>query len=507
MAGSGPSSKTPSAGPEDHLDPETAPGLPATTLAQQAVARPEAEPGAGAQRLRRHASAVPEILRLAWPVMLATFAVSLAGVVDRAMIGRLGDVEGGAAVPLAAVGIATQFFFLVQSSLFAIGLACVALMARAIGAGETRAAQRAFGASLQVGVAVSLGLSLPIAFVAPSAFGFLGTEDKVTAVAVPYLNYVLASSVLMAASLVIESALRADKHMRFPMVVAMIVMGVKLFLNWVLIFGHLGAPRMELEGAGIATLVSQAIGLAILVLRIVKTPKREALGVRTRDIFRVNPRGREVFRIAVPGILERLIMNTAMLSYIWVLGHYYGTLAVAAYTVGIPLLAFTWIPGQSYAQACATLIGQALGARETREAERVGWQCAGLALGTAVVLGTIVAVLRFDIAGLLTDDVAVITALGPFMLALAIAQPVLQLQFALGGAHRGAGDTGTPLLAACVGNWLFRVPLAFGFAIVFGFGVEWVWSALIFDHLARSLVLTYTFKRGHWKTKLEAPAS
>ena len=189
----------------------------------------------------------------------------LAGVIDRAMIGRLGDAEGGAAVPLAAVGIATQFFFLVQSSLFAISLACVALMARAIGAGETREAQRAFGASLQVGVAISIALSLPIVLIAPQAFEFLGQEASVTEVALPYLHYVLASSVLMAAALVIESGLRADKHMRFPMFVAMLVMGVKLFLNWVFIFGNLGATKMELEGAGLATLISQAFGLALLV--------------------------------------------------------------------------------------------------------------------------------------------------------------------------------------------------------------------------------------------------
>jgi Na+-driven multidrug efflux pump len=56
--------------------------------------------------------------------MLAAAAVTLAGIIDRAMVGRLGDDLGGAAIPLAAVGIATQFFFIVQSSLFAIGLAC-----------------------------------------------------------------------------------------------------------------------------------------------------------------------------------------------------------------------------------------------------------------------------------------------------------------------------------------------------------------------------------------------
>jgi Na+-driven multidrug efflux pump len=207
-------------------------------------------------------------------------------------------------------------------------------------------------------------------------------------------------------------------------------------------------------------------------------------------------------RISIPGIAERLVMNTAMLSYIWVLGHYYGTLSVAAYTVGIPLLAFSWIPGQAYAQACATLIGQALGNQQPDEAARIGWESAGLAIGTATLLGVVVGIGRYWLAGLLTNDAAVIGALGPFMLALAIAQPLLQLQFALGGAHRGAGDTTTPLIASCVGNWVFRVPMAFGFAILLHSDISWIWNALIFDHLARCIILVYSFRNGAWKTKL-----
>lgn len=503
MPDSDPDGPAISTGPDESFDPESAPSLPSTTLAAQAVPRAQARGSVQSRRQRFRESAAPEILRLSWPVMLATGAVTLAGVIDRAMVGRLGDDIGGAAVPLAAVGIATQFFFLVQSSLFAVGLACVALMARAIGAGHPRDAQLAFGASLQVGVALSIGLSVPISLAAPWAFAFLGQEASVTAVAVPYLDLVLASSVLMAAALVIESALRADKRMRIPMIVAVIVMFFKLLLNWILIFGNLGFPRLELVGAGLATLISQAIGLVLLTIPILRGAEDSPFGVRARDVFAVNTRSREILRIALPGIAERLVMNTAMLSYIWVLGHYYGTLSVAAYTVGIPLLAFTWIPGQAYAQACATLIGQALGAKQPDEATRIGWQSARLAIGTAVGLGLFVAVTRYELAALLTDDAAVITALGPFMLALAIAQPLLQLQFVLGGAHRGAGDTTTPLIAACVGNWLFRVPLAFGFAIWLETDVSWIWYALIFDHLARSVVLVYTFRRGRWKTKLD----
>jgi Na+-driven multidrug efflux pump len=151
------------------------------------------------------------------------------------------------------------------------------------------------------------------------------------------------------------------------------------------------------------------------------------------------------------------------------------------------------------------LIGQSLGENEPQYAKRVGWRSARLALGTAIVLGIIVAVARYPLARLFTADEAVVAALGPFMLALAIAQPFLQLHFTLGGAHRGAGDTWTPLVAATVGNWVFRVPLALIFAIVLQAPVVWVWYTLIIDHVARAIWLTISFRRGRWVHHLKNP--
>ena len=92
-----------------------------------------------------------------------------------------------------------------------------------------------------------------------------------------------------------------------------------------------------------------------------------------------------------------------------------------------------------------------------------------------------------------------IATLGPFMLCLAIAQPFLQLHFTLGGAHRGAGDTWTPLVAAFVGNWLFRVPFAFFASEIAELGLVAVWAVLILDHVARAAWLLVSFRRGRWQ--------
>jgi putative MATE family efflux protein len=475
---------------EELGDPEAAPALPATTLAAHAATRPSPKP-VGLKR-----ATTREILRLAWPIIVSQGIVNLAGLIDRAMVGRVGGAES-AAVPLAAVGFATQFFFLIQSTLFAVSLACVALMARAIGGGNSERARHSFIASLEVSLVLTILLSGVTLLGDRWLLGLLGAEPQVIEAALPYLRFVIGSSVILSVSMVIDSGLRANRDTKTPMYVAFAVTGVKLFGNWVFIFGNLGAPRLELVGAGLATAFSQAFGLALFLFVVFRAPSDSPVSLKLEHLRGARKLRGEVIRIAMPGVAERLVMNLAMLSYFWVLS-FYGTVAVAAYTVGVALLSFSWIPGTGYATACATLVGQSLGAEERDEAKRTGWLSAALAVGTAIPLGLLCAVGREPLARLFTDDQQVISELGPFMLALALAQPFLQLHFTLAGAHRGAGDTWTPLVAASVGNWLFRVPLALLCAVVLHTDVVWVWVVLIFDHVARSGVLLFSFQRGKW---------
>ncbi len=472
---------------EDIEDPEGSPAIPAAAVAARAAGTPRAAAPAG--------YGDREIWALAWPVILSQVLASAVSLIDIAMLRALPSEA------IAAVGFATQYLWLGQSVLFAIGIACVALMARAVGAGAWRRARHALAASLAVAVALGAAFATVTVLLPDRCMALLGADAGVIAIGRSYFQLSLGATALLAVTITLESAFRAVRDTRTPMVLAATVTVVKTVLNYAFIYGELGAPELGLTGAGLATALSQAFGLVLFVAVGTAAGGPVPIRVSLRDLREARGIYGEVLRISLPAVGERLVMNAAMMAYFSLVG-IYGSAALAAYTIGVRLLSFSWIPGTGFSVAASTLVGQALGASDPEAASRAAARCLRFALLTSVALGLVFAGVREPLARAFTADATVVRELVPFMLLLALAQPLLALHFTLGGALRGAGDTVTPLLAAALGNWAFRVPLAWLAAHLLELDLLYVWAALIFDHLARSALLGAVFVRGAWRSRV-----
>lgn len=480
---------TPPPPPHDNEDPPA----PESFIA---LDRPRSDAPLHGQSARVASQATRDIVSLTWPVVLGQIMASAVPLIDIVMLGRLGTPT------LAAVGYASQFLMLVQASLMAIGAACVAMMARAIGAGDPTAARKAFGANLWLALLVTTVLTTTTLVFPHELLQLLAVKDEVIDLAVPYFRLTLASALPMGLALTYEHAFRAAKNTIAPMVIASLVAVLKIACNYLLIFGHAGFPQLGLVGAGLATLLSQLVAAALFVAASRRSPQA-ALRLGTADLRTTRPAITEAFHVALPAIGERFVMNLAMMAYFRFLGEY-GVHAIAAYNVGVRILAFTWIPGIGLAVTAATLVGHALGAGDALGARRAGWQATRIGLWISLALGTVFVALRNPMASLFTDDPAVIAALDPFILLLGIALPFLVTHFTLGGALRGAGDTMTPLKSAALGSWGFRVPLGYLFAEVLHLPLFWVWAIMLCDHMARAAWLLWSFHFGSWHERVGA---
>lgn len=435
---------------------------------------------------------------MAWPAMLSLVVVNLVDVFDVALVGQLGRET------VAAWGYAAQSVHLIETLVHSVGIGCVALVARAAGARDLARGRRVIAAASFIAQAVAMiGLLLAIAIPRP-LLGLLDAEPHVIEIAVPFFRLFSGSMVLYGAAFMFESALRANRNTRGPMFVAIAIMTVKVVLSFGLIFGKWGLPRLELVGAGIATLAAHAVGLGLFVaLSRLPSPEEISVTFTWKDVREMWDVALEVLLVSLPAMGERLIMSLALLTYFKILSAY-GTAAIAAYAIGVRLLSFSWVPGLGFAAAASTFVGQALGGGDSDGARRAAWRTVRQAVLVMCALGVVFFFLRKPLADAFTADVDVADKLVPFMAMLAIAQPFMGGHFTLGGVLRGAGDTWTPLVGAAIGNWGFRVPLAWLFTQVFGHELVWVWAALIADHFARMVVNGWVFLRGRWALRTGA---
>ena len=151
-----------------------------------------------------------------------------------------------------------------------------------------------------------------------------------------------------------------------------------------------------------------------------------------------------------------------MLSFFWIVA-LYGTDAVAAYGIGVNVLMLSFTVGNGFAIAGATLTGQHLGASDPDKAYDSGFKAALMTVLSMGTLGIVLAFYSRELSTFFIDDIDVVDKAVIFVWMLGIMQPFMAIEFSIGGAVRGAGDTKSPLIITMVGLVLVRVPLAYLF--------------------------------------------
>ncbi len=175
-----------------------------------------------------------------------------------------------------------------------------------------------------------------------------------------------------------------------------------------------------------------------------------------------------------------------------------GTASYAAHQLVSQLETLSFLPCIGFSAAAAALVGQSLGMRDPHRAMRSGWAAARLAVLWTSIAGGLLAVLPAFWLGLFTTDPAVIAAGVGALIVVGLAQPAQAMNFALGGALRGAGDTRFTLLATIVNWFVVRLPLAVFFAFVLDLGLAGIWLAVLTDYAVRTGILSLRFRSGKW---------
>ncbi len=434
-------------------------------------------------------TATPSIMQLAWPAIASNLLYSLVGIVDIKIVGSLG------APAVAAVTTGNRLFFVLQGLMMAVTAGTTAMVARAWGAEDREEAERITFASFALCGVLALFMMIPGVFFSAELASFFRLEAETQALAADFIFWLSLFNVSFAMAFVLGAALRAAGDTLTPLWIGAITNVVNVFLVYSLVYGEFGFPELGVTGAAIASGTAFSVGALVTVGLWLSG--RLVVGFRARGALALR-RFRQLIHIGYPAGLEQAVWNGGFIGFLWVVA-LYGTAPYAAYGIGTQILSLSFVVGFGFSIAASTHVGQRLGAGDPEGAAQSGWRAMRLAVISMVVMGAAIVALAPTIASLLIDDPEVVRLTVAFIFILGAVQPLMAIEFTLGGALRGAGDTRFPLYTVLAGLIGVRIALA-SLAAWLGLSVVWVFAALIADYIVKSSLLTLRFASGKWKT-------
>lgn len=431
-----------------------------------------------------------QILTIAGPAMGEMIMYMIIGVVDIAVVGRLG------ASPLAAVSLGSEIFFSLVLFLEALAIGANVLVAQAKGAGDHHQI-RSYTAHTIV-MAVVLGFILQVSglYYTQDILGLFAVEPAVSQQAHDYLYITFQIAPFALLMYMTNAVFRGLGRTDIPMIIAVIVNIVNVIGDFLLVFGLAGFPKMGVAGAAVATAAAHVIGCCLALTALLFGFS----GIRPRwqQFIQLKLKYfKDMLTLGIPSLIEQFFYITSNLLSIYLLV-YLGTISFATHQLAVTVESISFMPGFGIAIAATTLVGQSIGARDFKSALRFARGCIELSFVIMGFFALIFALVPSWIAGIFTNDPDIIPLAETIIRVAALEQLTIAFTTVASGILKGSGNTRTPMLISTVFTWFFRLPLMYIMVRIWSVPLLYLWFLFIFDWLLRSLVYLRLYRRKHW---------
>ncbi|MGI9407694.1 MAG: MATE family efflux transporter, partial [Hyphomicrobiaceae bacterium] len=402
-------------------------------------------PGGGPSVLNTY-DAYKRVFDLALPVFAAMASQAVLNIVDTAMVGRLG------ATAIAGVGIGSFLAWLSATVVLGMSSGVQASVARRLGEGNDDVAALPLNAALVLVLSLGIPAIAILWLLIPAIMPALA---DIAAEATPYTLARISAMLFLGANFAFRAYWNATERPRYYLMTLLMVHALNIFLNWVLIFGNLGAPALGTLGAGLGTAASLAAGTVMHFWLGNRLARHHGFlsGFPKRDTFV------RLAKLALPASMQEALFAGGFLAFMTIVARL-GTVELAAAHVLIQLVLVWVLPAIACGIAAATLVGQTLGKGDTDEARRWGWRSAVLAM---LVIGALTLPALIAPAGLLsvltTNNALIETATWPLWIS-AVTMMIEAAGITLIQAHFGAGAVRRVLVIAPPLQWGLFLPLA-----------------------------------------------
>lgn len=431
------------------------------------------------------------VLKIAVPVTIQTLLASSFSVVDQLMIGKLGSTS------IAAVGLGGKFASIYTVLLGAVTMTEGILISQYMGSRSEREVSRSLFSNLFLAAGLA-GIFSLLSILFPQQILGLYTKDGATcALAAEYLKLVAFSYLPLALSSVISTLLRCMEAATFPMYASFTGVVMNTGLNYLLIFGKAGFPKMGVRGAATASVASQAATCLLTLGFFVYYYRKQAM--RVTFVWRFFGEQKQQFlKIFCPIVICEFLWSLGENVYTAIYGNI-GTKACAAMTLTIPIQTLVIGALSGLSQAAGIMIGKDLGAGEQEKAYREAKWLMLYGLGASLLLSVCLIALAGGYVQIFEVESEVRKSAFRLLVVLAVISPVKVQNMILGGGIiRSGGKTAYVMWIDLIGTWVFGVPLGICGAFVWKLSIPYVYLILSLEECVRLFISLLLFRKKVW---------
>ncbi|MDD4377535.1 MAG: MATE family efflux transporter [Eubacteriales bacterium] len=428
---------------------------------------------------------------IAIPIAIQGVISATLGLVDNLMVGSLGEIH------LAAVGIATQIYFIHWMLLYGFTSGSATFMAQFFGANDMKNIRKTIGFAVFVALCIGSIFFIGGTFFSESIIRLFSDDENLIPLASGYIKTAKITFFFLGFSVPFESALKATQQTTKPLYISIAVFGTNTILNYVLIFGKLGAPEMGVNGAALATAIARALELVLVMVVVfvrknsLAGPIKDFIGWKKAFVFRI-------FKNALPTTANEALWSMGQAMYVAAFARI-GITAYAAYQSAAAINSIFTYAAFSVGDAALILIGQKIGERKNDYTYSMAKSLLKIGTIVGVVAGIVLIVMAKPLVGLFA-----LTELGKqyAIIILLIYGLTMGLNLYNGinvtGVLRGGGDTRFAMFAECGSVWFISVPLAFIGAMYLELPIYLVVLLLKSEEIIKAVILTKRFISKKW---------
>ncbi len=431
---------------------------------------------------------IRQTLRLGWPIILGNLTQIALGIIDSAMVGAIHSSQ------LAAASFVNNIITLPLILAIGLTMALSPLVANAMGEDDTDKPLRIlYNGAWIVGLA-ALAMALILHFGANIVY-HMGQDAIVAKLSRPYLIWMAWGMVPMALFMAMKQFADGLGKTRTPMYLAVLSIPINVLVNYAFIFGEWGAPRMELEGAGVGTLVSRLfimVAIAILIFRSKDfAPYRQHL--RSQLQIR-RDRMQDIFRIGIPSSLQ-YGMESASFAVSGIMAGWLGYIQQASHQIALGIASVTFMVSLGISAAGSIRVAYAHGRRNWNSARQIGQTTLLMAAVYGLACALFFIAGRYQLPLLFNDEAPVIEYAAMLLLLAAVFQISDSVQAVGVGLLRGIQDVRVPTFFVGLAYWLIGIPTGYLLAFEAGWEIYGIWAGFVFGLSASAILLTIRFLR------------